>query len=193
MCSNETILQLYIIRHAESLGNIETNEVFDELDPPLSPHGEAQATALGKRCKDLKDHTLYASPLIRAHRTAETISKNIITDYDLLEFCTGYTENGYEAFDEGYDRCLERAKRVIDKIKAKHQNHENVIIVAHGCFNRFLFRAALGLDNNMSFSVYNTSITKINFYLDKKPHLILHNDISHLREIDGEKLFSLEN
>ncbi len=189
MRNDEMYLQLYIIRHAESMGNIETDEVFDELNPPLTAHGRAQAQALGERFKELGAFTLYASPLTRAQETAKCISGNIITDYDLLELCTRQTETGYEAFDEGYEACLKRAKGVIERIKAVHQNHENVIIVAHGCFNQFLLKAALDIGNTMRFSIYNASVSKINFCFDEPPKLALQNDISHLQEVDGEKLF----
>ncbi len=189
MRNDEMYLQLYIIRHAESMGNIETDEEFDKLNPPLTQLGKAQAAALGERFKGLKNFILYASPLTRAQDTAKCIGENIITDYSLLELCTRHTENGFEEFDEKYDQCLARAKSVIEKIKAKHQNHESVIIVAHGCFNQFLLKAALDIDNTMRFSVYNTGVSKINFCRDELPKLALQNDISHLKETDGEKLF----
>ncbi len=189
MRNDEMYLQLYIIRHAESMGNIENGKAFDGLNPPLTDRGKAQAVALGERFKQLKDFTLYSSPLIRAKETAAYIGKDAIIDYDLLEMCTKHTANGYEAFDESDDDCLKRAKKVIERIKATHRNHENVIIVAHGCFNQFLLKAALNIENTMRFSVYNTAVSKVNFCSEELPKLALQNDISHLREIDGEKLF----
>ncbi len=189
MRNDEMYLQLYIIRHAESMGNIETDSDFDKVNPPLTPHGKKQAEALGNRFKQLKDFTVYASPLIRAQETAACISPDIITDCDLLEHGTRKSKNGFEYFDETYDECIARAKRVIEKIKKKHQNHENVIIVAHGVFDQFLLKAALDIDNTMRFSVYNTSVSKVNFCFDELPKLALQNDISHLADIDGEKLF----
>ncbi len=189
MRNDEMYLQLYIIRHAESMGNIETDSDFDKVNPPLTSHGKKQAVALGKRFEQLKDFTVYASPLVRAQETAFCLSKNIITDYDLLEYGTRKTENGYENFDETYDECITRARRVIEKIKSKHQNHENVIIVAHGVFDQLLLKAALDIDDTMRFSVYNTSVSKVNFCFDELPKLALQNDISHLADIDGEKLF----
>ena len=49
MRNDDVYLQLYLIRHAESMGNIETNESFDRINPPLTSHGEAQAKAAGER------------------------------------------------------------------------------------------------------------------------------------------------
>lgn len=183
-------LQLYIIRHAESMGNIETDETFDKTNPPLTLHGKKQAKALGERFENLKEFTLYVSPLDRAIETASHISDKMIIDYDLLERGVRATENGFEDFDESDAECIERAERVIERIKSKHQNHENVIIVAHGMYAQYLIRAALGIPFGiMRFSVYNASVSKINFCHTELPKLALQNDISHLREIDGEKLF----
>lgn len=190
MRNDEMYLQLYLIRHGESMGNIETDEEFDSVNPPLTPHGKKQAEALGKRFAPLKSYTLYASPLDRARETAAQISKNMIIDSDLLEKGVRQTDTGFEDFAETEAECYERAKRVIEKIKSKHQNHENVIIVAHGMFLNQLIKAALDIPYDlMRLSVYNASVTKINFCHDELTKLALQNDISHLTETDGEKLF----
>ncbi len=189
MRNDEMYLQLYIIRHAESMGNIETDEAFDPINPPLSPHGKKQAKVLGERFKGLKDFTLYASPLVRARETAACISEDMIIDSELTEQGTKVTENGFEGFEETYEECIARAKRIIERLKARHQNHENVIVVCHGVFAQFLLKAALEIENTMRFSVYNASVSKVNFCFDELPKLALQNDISHLKETDGEKLF----
>lgn len=190
MRNDEMFLQLYIIRHAESMGNIETDEVFDKTNPPLTSHGKLQAKALGERFSALSEFTLYASPLDRAVETASNISAEICTDADLLERGVRAAECGFEDFDESDTECIARAERVIAKILEKHRNHENVIIVTHGMYAQFLFRAALGIPfGNMRFSVYNASVTKINFCETEPPKLALQNDVSHLLSTDGEKLF----
>lgn len=190
MRNDEMYLQLYLIRHGESMGNIETDEVFDSTNPPLTPHGRSQAEALGKRFSALEDFTLYASPLDRARETASCISKNMIIDPMLLENGVRQTENGFEDYNESDAECYARAKKVIEKIKSVHQNHENVIIVAHGMFLNQLIKAALGIPYDlMRLSVYNASVTKINFCHTAPTKLALQNDVAHLQETDGEKLF----
>ncbi len=190
MRNDEMYLQLYLIRHGESMGNIETDEVFDKTNPPLTLHGKMQAKALGERFAALKSYTLYSSPLDRARETAAQISKNMIIDYDLLENGVRKAENGFEDYFERPEECYERAKRVIEKIKSTHQNHENVIVVAHGMFLNQLIKAALNIPcDAMRLSVYNASVTKINFCHDAPVKLALQNDVSHLKETDGEKLF----
>lgn len=190
MRNDEMYLQLYLIRHGESMGNIETDEEFDSVNPPLTPHGKKQAEALGKRFASLGSYTLYASPLDRARETAAHISEHMIIDSDLLEKGVRQTDTGFEDFNETDSECYERAKRVIEKLKAKHMNHENVIIVAHGMFLNQLIKAALNIPYDlMRLSVYNASVTKINFCHTEPTKLALQNDISHLKETDGEKLF----
>lgn len=190
MRNDEMYLQLYLIRHGESMGNIETNEAFDKTNPPLTPHGKMQAKALGERFAALESYTLYSSPLDRARETAAQINENMIIDYDLLENGVRTVENGFEDYFESPEECYSRAKRVIEKIKAKHQRYENVIVVAHGMFLNQLIKAALNIPyDTMRLSVYNASVTKTNFCHDEPPKLALQNDVSHLRETDGEKLF----
>lgn len=190
MRNDEMYLQLYLIRHGESMGNIETDEVFDKTNPPLTPHGKNQTAELGKRFAALDSFTLYSSPLDRAKETAACISPEMIIDADLLEKGVRKTENGFEDFDESDKACYDRAKKVIEKIKSNHQNHENVIIVAHGMFLNQLIKAALNIPcDAMRLSVYNASVTKINFCENEPVKLALQNDVSHLYKTDGEKLF----
>ncbi len=190
MRNDEMYLQLYLIRHGESMGNIETDEDFDRTNPPLTSHGRMQAEALGKRFAVLGEFTLYSSPLDRARETASHISGEMIIDSELLEKGVREVDGGFEDFKESDAECYERAKRVIERIKTKHRNHENVVIVAHGMFLNQLIKASLGIPYDlMRLSVYNASVTKINFCDDEPTKLALQNDISHLAETDGEKLF----
>ena len=190
MRNDEMYLQLYLIRHGESMGNIDTDEDFDSTNPPLTLHGKKQVKQLGKRFASLDKFTLYASPLDRAKETALSISDDIIIDPDLLEKGVRQTKSGFEDYNETDEECYERAKNVIEKIKAKHHNHENVVVVAHGMFLNQLIKAALNIPYNLiRLSVYNASVTKINFCENELTKLALQNDVSHLIETDGEKLF----
>ena len=159
-------------------------------NPPLTPHGRDQVKALGERFAALENYTLYSSPLQRAIDTAAQINEKMIIDFDLLENGVRATENGFEDYHESAEECYERAKKVVEKITMKHRNHENVIVVAHGMFLNQLIKAALDIPcKTMRLSVYNASVTKINFCDTEPPKLALQNDVSHLRETDGEKLF----
>lgn len=71
-------LDLYIIRHGESLGNAgyggKTDLTLKEsVDPLLTEKGIAQAVAAGEFLKDINFDKFYASPMLRAARTATEI------------------------------------------------------------------------------------------------------------------------
>lgn len=73
-------LELYIIRHGESLGNIGYNGRTDltlreGIDPVLSEKGLSQAVAAGEYLADIDLDAVYSSALMRAVRTAGEIIK----------------------------------------------------------------------------------------------------------------------
>lgn len=190
MRNDDVYLQLYLIRHAESLGNIETDEVFDGVNPPLSPHGEEQVKALSGRFSEKKPDHLYSSPLLRARQTAQALDMDIIILSELAEKDISVDISGFSPVSESDEACAERAEKVIKMLREKHRG-ESVALVSHGEFIQFLIRAALEI-KNVKFCVYNASVTKINFRENGKENkLALQNDISHLSETDGDRLFWL--
>lgn len=60
------MLDLWLIRHAESTGNLDGTH----SDSDLSPMGEEQGRALGRRLSGLDFDLVWSSPLLRARRTA---------------------------------------------------------------------------------------------------------------------------
>lgn len=67
------MVKLYLIRHAESIGNVE--EFFQgSLDVKISPKGFKQLEELKTRFKDIKLDKIYSSPLERAVKTAEYVN-----------------------------------------------------------------------------------------------------------------------
>ena len=63
-------MRILLARHGETPWNAE-GRYQGQIDIPLSPVGESQATALGKRLQDVQITRAVASPLSRARRTAE--------------------------------------------------------------------------------------------------------------------------
>jgi broad specificity phosphatase PhoE len=84
--------------------------------------------------------------------------------------------------EEDGNISLERARRCIAYFNSRFSKGEKVLVVAHGTFNNYLIRAALGLDNScgISFCQENTSLTKIKYYEDSMVKLAYCNDTSHL-------------
>lgn len=189
MRNDDVYLQLYLIRHAESMGNIETDESFDPVNPPLTCHGERQAQALAERMSAVKLDAVYSSPLERAICTAmPTVNGckcKILFEPLLCEKNICITEKGFGVYNESDSDCAARAERFLDMLFEKHKSGA-VAIVSHGEFTQFLIRAALNM-TDIKFCVYNTSVTKINLRKDKPHKLAFLNDISHLLSLDGDK------
>ena len=88
-------LELYIIRHGESLGNAgyggRTDLTLKEgTDPVLSEKGLAQAIAAGEFYANTCFDAVYSSPLLRAARTAAEILKSqseTMPHYILPDIC----------------------------------------------------------------------------------------------------------
>lgn len=60
------MLDLWLIRHAESLGNLDGTHA----DSALSPRGQEQARKLAPILSDLTFDSIWSSPLLRARQTA---------------------------------------------------------------------------------------------------------------------------
>ena len=200
-------MKLYIIRHGETFGNL-NGDGFSETD--LTPKGERQIAFLAERFKSEKIDKFYVSPLVRAVKTANAVReyhKNtpIIIDSLLLEKGTApdYIGIPYEEIkklcpdaeinprtplgEEDDEKAYNRAKEIIEKIKAENDFESTVVIIAHGTFNSYLVLAALDFPfkENFNFSHVNTGVSLVQTIKEKgvtKTKLKFLNDYSHLHE-----------
>ena len=67
--------KIYLIRHAESIANTKGIYQGQTYDTKLSPLGEKQAEAVGRRLSAVPLDALITSPLMRTKQTAESIQK----------------------------------------------------------------------------------------------------------------------
>ena len=78
--TNEIELELYIIRHGQTFGNLgkstEGVSFADIHDPVLTPKGQRQAQLLGERFRNYPFDAIYASGLRRAMHTATFVAEN---------------------------------------------------------------------------------------------------------------------
>jgi broad specificity phosphatase PhoE len=82
--SGEWTMRLILVRHGQSVGNVEQR--IQGKDDPLTDFGRRQAAAAGEALAARGDIThLYASPLARAFETASTIGRAIGMQPDPLE------------------------------------------------------------------------------------------------------------
>ena len=79
MAVNEIDLELYIIRHSQTFGNLgksmEGLSDFDYKDVPLTPKGQRMAELLGERFRNYAFDEIYVSGMRRALQTATEITK----------------------------------------------------------------------------------------------------------------------
>lgn len=201
-------MKLFIIRHGETFGNL-SGDGFSETD--LTPKGERQIALLGERFRSENIDKFYVSPLVRAVKTANAVReyhKNtpIIIDSLLLEkgtdpdyiglsdgeikmLCPDAIINHRTSLGEEDDiKAYNRAKEIIEKIKAENDFEATVVLIAHGTFNSYLVLAALDfpLKENFNFSHVNTGVSLVQTIKENgviKTKLKFLNDYSHLDEL----------
>ena len=161
---------VYLFRHGEPL-LAETRRFIGHLDVALSPHGEAQCRAQAARLRAVPVVALYASDLVRAHRSGELIgaAANLIPTPEpaLREMAMGRWEGltaaqiearepesfakwmasiGEFPFPDGESvgDLAARAWPAFQRLVDAHAGSA-IAVVAHGGTNRVLLCRALGL------------------------------------------------
>ena len=201
------VTRILLMRHGQSEGN--RDRIFQgRIDASLSAVGEKQLLMAQKRLENEKIDTVYSSPLKRALRTAEVVSKShdlpIQICEDLAEINAGKWE-GMTQVDlakaypeeaenwsmrphlfcapdgESMEEVYSRASVALHII-AEENLGKCVLVVAHGCVIRCLTcMAKSGNLEDISEISYsdNTAITEI-AYEDGKMKLIAANQNEHL-------------
>lgn len=147
-------MKIYIARHGQTDWNIQ-HKAQGHTDIPLNEAGIKQAETLRNNIKDIEFTAIYASPLKRAAGTAEIATDNkyeINYDDRLIERSFGDFESkeinswveatGYDIGDlhlntnvgniEPVKDVLARTKAFLDDLKAKHNDDDVILVVAHG-------------------------------------------------------------
>ncbi len=104
------LLDLYLIRHGQSEGNVRSSSeglsLSDREDPPLTSTGRRQAHLAGEFLSDIVFDSIFASPLLRASHTATEIIKEQVAP-KTLEILPYIIEAGVsEEYNDGLDRVL---------------------------------------------------------------------------------------
>ncbi len=199
---------IYLVRHCEAMGN--HKRLFQgSTDCDISEIGAIQLNYLKKRFKDIKLDAVYASPLIRAKKTAEVIADGkgltVITRKNLAELHGGVVEgkpfsealgkdplladawnNHPEDFaPEGGEAMRDAYLRIYDEIIAlAHQNRGKTIACAtHGGVLRCLMCRVLYYDITRLKDVpwcENTAVTLLKIDDNDKIGVEFFNDYSHV-------------
>lgn len=170
--------RLFIARHGETAWNSD-NRVQGSVDVPLSEEGVRQAEALADFLAGLKVPfgRIYASDLSRAATTGKIIAARLgagecVQSPLLRELNCGEWEGraiaelreeqaeAYRAWrhDPGFavpgGESLVEMKARVEAFFAEEAEalgrHENVLLVAHGLFNRMILAHLMGLDPQQS-------------------------------------------
>lgn len=183
-------MELFLIRHGQSVGNTVKE---DMPDCELTELGRSQAEHVA-RCMEGAGLThIVSSPLVRAIETAQPLARAAglpvrvwVDAYEVRDrgpyrgptkealesryrgtvFGDDMEASGwYCAGDENGEKAHGRAQRVLERLRREFPGESRVALIAHGGFNRFLLRAAIGLDHRsgVRFSEVNGSIYWIRF------------------------------
>lgn len=132
---------IYLFRHSKPDKNSNLKNEFI----PLSNEGIKLIKDLFDKLSIKVPAKVYSSPYVRALKTAEAISSNVITDIRLIERKIGnrdlFTENLWakqyvdnnakDVNGESFKIVANRMTEVINEILAKMSDKESVIIVSH--------------------------------------------------------------
>ena len=187
---------IYLIRHGQTEYN--DKSIFrGQLDIPLNSYGISQAESIGKALEAVDFDAIYTSPLIRAKKTAEIISKyqskkkniNIENDFTDLnygawqaksheEVKNNYSQLYYEWGTRPYniqipggESLYEAQKRSFNGLKKIINNNSGKIIciVSHRVINKLLISKILGIPKTGFWKIrQDTGCINIIEYKDKK-------------------------
>lgn len=207
-------MKLYLIRHGESLGNLQ-GKIQGTMDFPLSELGKQQVDLISSYCENINLDSLYSSDLERAHATATAIGESTglpVQAWDQIrevhlgplqglsraEIREQYPETvknsiitsgieGTETIDELTLRC----KTVLEQLQELHSS-DSVALVSHGGFiSIFLMYVLVGEkwpDFHRPFVIGNTSVTLLEWMDEKEqPYLHYTNRTAHLDTLEAEQ------
>jgi broad specificity phosphatase PhoE len=205
--SQLSIMNLYLIRHGESVYNAE-GRIQGHADIPLSELGRRQGAAAAEVLAGLSLDALYASPLRRAYETAEIIAARlklpIRLDDRLKEINVGIFQSQLRAeldrlFPEEMARwtsedldyvvpggesrrqLLERGRAALRSIAAA--GHRNVGVVSHGRILMATIKDLLEIPQERPpYALQNGSITTLS-YNEGKFAVVALDQVDHLQNI----------
>ena len=186
MCYSSGVMELRIVRHAESTGN-SSGRWQGRYDTQLTELGREQAARLRVRfeAEGYQPTHIYSSPLSRTLHTARIACGGwklpIETWDDLMEndvgVFSGLTWEEVEArhpetareFARNRDMDVvegaetnseraDRARRVVDRLIAGHSNDDRPLVFSHGGFIGYLFAELMGASRLWGLGVRNTAM-----------------------------------
>jgi broad specificity phosphatase PhoE len=182
-------VQLIIVRHGQSTGNITTDDV---PDGPLTPTGEQQAREVAARLAGSGITHVLSSPLIRALATASAIAAaagiervevwpelqehrhslhrgfgraELLRNYPNAVFPDSIEAEGWDHGGETYESAVERGISAIAALRSRHGPNDRVVVATHAGFANHLLRGLLHIPttNRIWFIINNCGISRVRF------------------------------
>ena len=190
-------MELRIVRHAESTGNAAGRwQGRDDTQLTTHGREQAAKLGRWFASEEYQPSHIYSSPLRRTYDTARIASAHVglaaeVARWDdLMETDVGiftglnwediesrYPEIAVEFAEtrnmdivEGAETLAEkrgRAKRVVDKLIADHNNDDRVLVVSHGGIMQFFFAELVGSNRIWGLSVRNTGVFDFSIDVDR--------------------------
>lgn len=147
-------MKIYFVRHGQTQANLDKT-YNGQIDEVLIPEGVAELEELKANYEGLEFDHIYSSPLTRCQQTFDILFPDQeINDIDerLIEInfgdwsgrtyesvLTELAQQGYKLSDfvnppngETYEQLFARTTDFLEEIKGKHQEDENILVMAHG-------------------------------------------------------------
>lgn len=188
-------MQVYIVRHGQSTGNISTEDI---PDGDLTPLGEQQAREVAARLAGENLTHVLCSPLVRALGTATAVAtaagiekievwpemqetrreihrghgrEVLLQRFPLAVLADSVEAEGWPHGGESYETGLERAAEALAAIRAHYGRRDRLALVSHGAFINFLLRALLHMppSRGVWFTMNNCGITRVRLYAPGDP------------------------
>jgi broad specificity phosphatase PhoE len=204
-------MRLFAIRHGETAWTRE-RRFSGARDIPLTEHGQRQAEAVAQALAGERIAAVYASPLVRARASAETIARphrlpvrvepafremafgewEGLTRHDLETGGTPMMETWRAAPERvtppGGESVTDVAARVGKALQQVRDNHPEgtVVLVSHAIVLRLLVLDALGLgpERLWSLDASPAGLTEIE-YQPEWATVHRMNTLAHLRSLDA--------
>lgn len=171
------MLRIILVRHGQTAwnaGSVGGEHFRGRIDVPLNAVGEAQAQAVADRLSAVRLSAVYASPLLRAQRTAQPIAEArglaVVPFEGLLDIDYGdwgglahaqvatewptlyelWRREPHRVQIPGGGSLAEVRRRVtagLAEIVGRHQD-EIVVMVGHQVVNKVMLCVVLGLENS---------------------------------------------
>lgn len=212
MSSEKPVYRFVFLRHAESVGNVESRWQ-GQSDYPLTEKGRAQAQALAERWKEENVHfdLVVTSTLTRARETAQiatSLLENVQIEFNPIlmerhigemegltaeevrklpqpQYSTPYDYIGGEG--EGDWALFLRAGQALQEFLRKPPG--SYLVVSHGGFLNQLMHAVLGIaphvdPSGIRFGFENTAFARLSYFAHHHRWLVeTMNDRAHLRSL----------